>query len=223
MPELAGDLVALVSARAFLGIAVGFAGGGILWSLQLAPRRAALAVALVLTTTFIAASWGLALLAALQLALIGASGRLAGVRPGALDILGTSGVISLCAALFLSLVATSVALAYWLAAGCGAAVGGATGWTTEILATDVEGDPRLAGQASIRWQGLSATVLVGGCLTIAALWLRVVGAGEPALAAVGSLLGLTVARRAGRTRHWRLAVVALVAGTSTAILTALMP
>ncbi|HJO04018.1 MAG TPA: hypothetical protein QGG47_08585 [Acidobacteriota bacterium] len=219
MPELAGDLVALVSARAFLGIAVGFAGGGILWSLQLAPRRAALAVALVLTTTFIAASWGLALLAALQLALIGASGRLAGVRPGALDILGTSGVISLCAVGSLS----GLALAYWLAAGCGAAVGGATGWTTEILATDVEGDPRLAGQASIRWQGLSATVLVGGCLTIAALWLRVVGAGEPALAAVGSLLGLTVARRAGRTRHWRLAVVALVAGTSTAILTALMP
>ena len=223
MPELAGDLLTLISARAVPGITFGVAGGGLLWLLGLGHRRAAPVAALLLTATFIAAGWGLTLLIALQLMIAGIGGRLsaAGTRPGAQDTLGLAGITALCAVGSLS----GIALAYWLAAGCGAAVGAVVTWTTEMLGkvSGHEHDSPTVRTIGIGATGLAATIIGGGSLAIAALWLRVLGAGEPALAGVGSLFGAALARRAGRTRSGRLATAALVAGASTALLAALLP
>ncbi len=223
MAEVAGDLLTLISARAVPGITFGVAVGGLLWLLGLGRRRAAPIAALLLTATFIAAGWGLTLLIALQLTLAGVGGRLsaAGTRPDAPDILGLAGVTALCAVGSMS----GTALAYWLAAGCGAAVGAAATWTTEMLGktSGREHDSPAVRSIGIGATGLVAAIISGGSLVIAALWLRVLGAGEPALAGVGSLFGVALARRAGRTRSGRLATAALVAGTSTAFLAALLP
>ncbi len=223
MPELAGDLLTLISARAVPGITFGVAVGGLLWLLGLGRQRAAPVAALLLTATFVAAGWGLTLLVALQLTLVGIGGRLsaAGARPDATDILGLAGVTSLCAVGSLS----GVALAYWLAAGCGAAVGAAATWTAEMFgkASGLEHDSPAARTIGIGATGLVAAIIGSGSLAIATLWLRVLGPGEPALAGVGSLFGVALARRAGRTRSGRLATAALVAGASTALLAALLP
>lgn len=223
MPELAGDLLTLISARAVPGLTLGVTVGGLLGLLGLTRKRAGLVVALLLAVTFLGAGWGLAVLAALQLTLAAVASRLttAAARPDTLDVLGLAGVTSLCAVGSLS----GLALAYWLAAGGGATVGAAVTWTAELTdtASVLEGDRPAAGNQSIGGRGLIATIIVSGSLTLATLWLRVMGAGEPALAAVGAVLGLALGRQAGRTRPGRLAAAALVAGVSTALLTALLP
>ena len=221
MPELTVDLITLLSDRAAPGITVGIAVSTILWSLRLAHSRAALIAALLLSTTFLAADWGLALLVALQLILAGIGGRLsaAGTPPGNLDILGLTSITSLCAVGSMS----GLGLAYWYAAGCGAAVGAGITWTAETFGTAFEDTPRMFSKTRIGGEALVATSLAGGSLVTAALWVGVLGTGEPALAAVGSLFGLTLARQVGGTRPLRLATAGCVAGASTALLVAVLP
>ena len=167
MPELAGDLLTLISARAVPGLTLGVTVGGLLGLLGLTRKRTALVVALLLAVTFLGAGWGLAVLAALQLTLAAVASRLttAAARPDTLDVLGLAGVTSLCAVGSLS----GLALAYWLAAGGGAAVGAAVTWTAELTdtASVLKGDRPAAGNQGIGGRGLIATIIVGGSLTLA--------------------------------------------------------
>lgn len=223
MPELAGDWLSFISARAVAGLTFGVTVGAFLWLLGLTRRRAAVVIALLLTATYVSAGWGLAALVALQLVLVGVSGRLApaGERPSAPEAVSLVGIPLLCAIGSLG----GFAVAYWLAAGCGAVIGAALAWTVELFhRASVRDDGRPAASTDgMRGPGLSAAIIVVGSLTLATLWLRVLGAGEPALAAVGALLGLGLGRHAAGTRPKRLAAAALIAGVSTALLAALLP
>ncbi len=205
MPEISTDLLTLASARAITGIAFGIGIGALLLLLGLTGRRAALAAAVLLTASFVAGDWGLATLTGIQLTLAGVVARWGRTvaRPRVFDILGLAGLTVLCAIGSL----TGVAPAYWLAAACGAAAGAAATWTAETV-----GRP-----------GLVAPIFVAGGLAIAAMWLQLLGVGEPALVAVGAISGVVLARQIRRTRPQRLAVAALVGGACSALLVAMLP
>lgn len=205
MPEGSADLLALMGARGLAGSAFGIGFAGVLWLLSLTRTRAAPVVAVLLTTSYVAVGWPLALLIGLQLTTAGIVGHLGdpGTRPGVLDTLGLAALTALCALGSLS----GFAPAYWLAAACGAAVGAAAIW-----ASDVVGRHRL-----------TATTAVVAGLVIAAMRLQLLGVGEPALAAVAAMSGLALVRQMRRTRPVRLAIGALIAGALSAFLTALLP